>query len=152
MALPLRVSVVQVLQSFQNRIALAEAQCQTHWELLCRIHDLVVVFDLAGGCPQRRPCRLLFTLAPVPAPGIVVFVSPVCEQILQYKPEELFNRCVCLPVYVCVSACLSACLLLCLCVCVVLVSPSARVVACAGPLPTCCLRTSTVSLRRTFAA
>ena len=57
-------SAAEATRSLQARTALAEAQCQTHWELLSRIHDLVVVFDMAG---------------------IIVFVSPMCEQILQVR-------------------------------------------------------------------
>jgi len=33
---------------------LAEAQCFTHWELLRRLHDMIVVFDMEGACICRR--------------------------------------------------------------------------------------------------
>jgi PAS domain S-box-containing protein len=59
------------LCALRGRADALEAQCQAHAELLHRVPDMVMVFDLAGS---------------------VVFVSPACESLLGYRPAELYNH------------------------------------------------------------
>ena len=39
---------LQKVHDLTERLMLAEAQCFTHWELLRRLHDMIVVFDMEG--------------------------------------------------------------------------------------------------------
>ncbi len=68
------------VEELRRALMVAQAQCQTHWELLRRIHDMIVVFDMKGGSWRVRESS-----------GMIVFVSPACEPILGYRPEELYN-------------------------------------------------------------
>jgi hypothetical protein len=76
---------------------LAEAQCFTHWELLRRLHDMIVVFDMEGLCIRvpRQSMQLPLTFMVCnfhPLAGIIVFISPAVQDMLGYAPTELFNQ------------------------------------------------------------
>lgn len=58
------------LLELQQRHRLLTTRVSMHSELLFRLLDMVVVFDMAG---------------------VMSFVSPSCSHILQYSPEELYN-------------------------------------------------------------
>eukprot|EP01138_Halocafeteria_seosinensis_P007475 gb/GECG01007641.1/.p1 GENE.gb/GECG01007641.1/~~gb/GECG01007641.1/.p1 ORF type:complete len:401 (+),score=49.82 gb/GECG01007641.1/:1-1203(+) len=59
------------VEELEERVRVAEAQVASHWELLRRLYDVILVFDMSG---------------------IIIFASPACEEVLGYSQKELFNR------------------------------------------------------------
>lgn len=42
------VSVPQRVEELEERVRVAEAQVASHWELLRRLYDVILVFDMSG--------------------------------------------------------------------------------------------------------
>lgn len=59
------------IKLMRERQLASHVQVSTMWELLRRMHDMVLVFDLQG---------------------LIAFVSPACHALLGYRPDELFDK------------------------------------------------------------